>query len=69
MKPLRLALSIFLVIFGASAASAAQPQRDEIVIGLIPEMNVFQQMERFRPLSKHLSEQTGRTVRFTVLTQ
>ena len=69
MKPLRLALSIFLVIVAACAASASQPQRDEIVIGLIPEMNVFQQMERFRPLSTYLSEQTGRTVRFTVLTR
>ena len=68
MKPLRLALGIVFVIVAACAASASPPQRDEVVIGLIPEMNVFEQMERFRPLSQHLSEQTGRTVRFVVLT-
>lgn len=71
MKLLCRALSIFLVLVlvAARAASASHAQRDEIVIGLIPEINIFQQMERFRPLSKYLSEQVGRTVRFTVLTR
>ncbi len=62
-------LSLFLFLVAACAASASPPQRDDIVIGLIPEMNIFQQVERFRPLSKYLSEQLGRTVRFTVLTR
>lgn len=71
MKPLCRALSIFLVLVlvAARAASASHAQRDEIVIGLIPEMNIFQQVERFRPLSKYLSEQLGRTVRFRILTR
>ena len=71
MKQLCRALSIFLVLVlvAARAASASPPQRGEIVIGLIPEINIFQQMERFKPLSKYLSEQTGKTVRITVLTR
>ena len=32
-------------------------------------MNIFRQMERFKPLSSYLSEHTGRTVRFTILTR
>ncbi len=69
MKLLCRSLSLFVLFFAACAASASPPQPGEIVIGLIPEINIFQQMERFRPLSKHLSEQLGRTVRFTVLTR
>jgi len=71
LKQLCRALSIFLVLVlvAARAASASPPQRGEIVIGLIPEINIFQQMERFKPLSKYLSEQTGKTVRITVLTR
>ena len=71
MKFLCRTLSIFLVLvlITARAASASHAQRNEIVIGLIPEINIFQQMERYKPLSRYLSEQTGRTVRFTVLTR
>lgn len=64
---LKWTLGVFLVLVAAGVASALPPQRNEIVIGLIPETNVFRQAERFAPLSAYLSEQTGRTVRFTVL--
>ena len=69
MKPFCLALSFFLALVAAGAASATHGQRAEMVIGLIPEINIFQQMERFAPLSRYLSDQVGRTVRFTVLTR
>ncbi|MBI5910807.1 MAG: phosphate/phosphite/phosphonate ABC transporter substrate-binding protein [Betaproteobacteria bacterium] len=69
MKLLCRALSIFLVLVAARAASASHAQRDEIVIGLTPEINIFQQMERFKPLSRYLSDQVGRTVRFRSLTR
>lgn len=62
-------LGLFLVLAAAGAASAAPPKGDEIVIGLIPEINIFQQMERFKPLSAYLSEQVGRPVKLTVLTR
>lgn len=64
---LKWTLGILLVLVAAGVASASPPQRNEIVIGLIPEINIFRQDERFRPLSAYLSERTGRTVRFTML--
>lgn len=59
-------LLVALLLFGAANAAAADK---ELVIGLIPETNIFQQMERFRPLGKYLSEQTGTNIRFSVLTR
>jgi phosphonate transport system substrate-binding protein len=47
----------------------AQAPQEKIVIGLIPEMNVFKQMGRFKPLSKYLSERTGLEVKFTILSR
>lgn len=52
----------------AHAAAAAAPKR-EVVIGLIPEMNVFRQKARFRSLGEHLGRQVGVPVRFTILSR
>ena len=41
----------------------------EFTIGLIPEMNVFEQMDRFRPLAEYLSERIGRPVKLTMLSR
>ena len=38
-------------------------------IGLIPEMNVFEQMERFRPLAEYLSQRLGMPVELTMLSR
>jgi len=43
-------------------------QRD-IVIGLIPEQNVFRQRERYLLIQKYLSDDIGITVNFTSLTR
>ena len=59
-------LLIALLLVGAASVAAADKK---LVIGLIPETNIFQQMERFRPLEKYLSEQTGTTIKFSVLTR
>lgn len=59
-------LLITLLLVGEADAAAADKK---LVIGLIPETNIFQQMERFRPLEKYLSEQTGANIRFSVLTR
>jgi phosphonate transport system substrate-binding protein len=60
-------LALALALPGAAhAASAAAPRR-EVVIGLIPEMNVFRQTARFRSLGEHLGRQVGVPVRFTIL--
>lgn len=59
-------LLIALLLVGAASVAAADKK---LVIGLIPETNIFQQMERFRPLEKYLSEQTGTTIKFSILTR
>jgi phosphonate transport system substrate-binding protein len=40
-----------------------------IVIGLIPEQNLFRQMARYEPLADYLSEKTGTQVKLTILTR
>lgn len=42
---------------------------DKILIGLIPEENVFHQMDRYRPLAAYLSEKLGITVKMTILSR
>jgi phosphonate transport system substrate-binding protein len=42
---------------------------NEILIGLIPEENIFNQMDRHRPLSAYLSKKIGTPVRFTILSR
>jgi phosphonate transport system substrate-binding protein len=39
----------------------------EIVIGLIPEQNIFAQMDRYEQLSDYLSAKTGRSIRWRVV--
>jgi len=41
----------------------------EILVGLIPEENIFNQMERHRPLAAYLSRKLGSSVRFTILSR
>ncbi len=55
---------LFLSIGGAAFGL---PPQGKIVIGLTPEQNVLKQTDRFRPLSEYLSQRTGVTVEFTVL--
>jgi phosphonate transport system substrate-binding protein len=43
--------------------------RQELRIGLVPEMNIFEQVERFEPLAEHLSGRIGVPVRLTVLSR
>lgn len=59
---------IVLVVISPFSA-LAESQQDKILIGLIPEMNVFKQMERFRPLAQFLSKETGVTVKLTILSR
>jgi len=43
--------------------------QQELLIGLIPEQNVFRQRERYLTLRKYLSERLGITVNFTSLSR
>jgi phosphonate transport system substrate-binding protein len=57
-----IALLIFLVFSGVSSAV-------ELTIGLIPEQNVFKQMQRYRPMGKYIEKKTGIKIRFTTLSR
>ena len=41
----------------------------EILIGLIPEENIFNQMDRYRPLAAYISKKIETPVRFTILSR
>ncbi|PLX42657.1 MAG: hypothetical protein C0608_02130 [Deltaproteobacteria bacterium] len=55
---------ILFSLFPLSWASSA-----ELVIGLIPEQNVFAQLERYEPLGKYISSRLGMPVRFSMLSR
>jgi phosphonate transport system substrate-binding protein len=61
-------LLIMLTVLLPFSVLAESPQ-DEILIGLIPEMNVFRQMERFKPLAEYLRSETGISVKLTILSR
>ncbi len=42
---------------------------DSLVIGLIPERNIFEQLERYEPLSDYLSKKMGMHIKLKVLTR
>jgi phosphonate transport system substrate-binding protein len=53
-----------------SAEAAFTPgKQPTLLIGLIPEMNVFMQMERFKVLAGYVSEKTGVQIRLTILSR
>jgi phosphonate transport system substrate-binding protein len=56
---------------GARALAAEPPpaHRSEVVIGLIPELNIFKQKVRFSLLGEYLTRKIGVPVRFTVLSR
>ena len=61
-----------LPLFGACSpqeptAPAKKPTAKMLLIGLIPEQNLFRQMERYEPLGEYLSRKTGTKVTFKIL--
>ena len=48
-------------------APAPEFQGQDLLIGLIPEQNLFRQFERYEPLAAYLSKKIGRNVKLTVL--
>jgi phosphonate transport system substrate-binding protein len=49
--------------------SLAQPHQQKILIGILPEMNVFKQSQRFKLLGEYISKQIGVPVEFTILSR
>ena len=56
-----------VMLFAQPALAQADPPK--LLIGLIPEMNIFKQKQRFKLLGKYLSEKTGIPVEFTILSR
>ena len=46
---------------------AKKPSAEKLLIGLIPEQNIFKQMERYEPLAEYLSRKTGAKVSLKIL--
>jgi len=66
----RRAIWILGLLLAALPATAADPEpQPRLVIGLIPELNIFRQKARFRLLGEYLSRRVGAQVRFTVLSR
>jgi phosphonate transport system substrate-binding protein len=63
------ALTTLLVCAASLPAVAAEDEPQGLTIGLIPEMNVFEQMGRFRPLAEHLSQQLGIEIELSMLSR
>lgn len=76
MTVLLLSLSAAPVVPAAGCKPAQQPQQEkrifgqqELLIGLIPEQNIFRQRERYLLLRQYLSERLGVNVTFTSLSR
>lgn len=61
-------LILFLFVLSHSPLHAEDSKRTAL-IGLMPERNIFRQMERYRPLAEYLSRKTGINVRLTILSR
>lgn len=60
-----------LLVWAAVVVSPLRAFADDdlFLIGLIPEENIFRQVQRHRPLAAYLSEKLGTKVKFTILSR
>ena len=58
---------MFSLIF--SFPPPAQSSQNKILIGILPEFNVFKQKQRFKLLGEYLTKKTGVKVEFTILSR
>lgn len=73
-KRLLAVIMVLAIVFACGPAWGAEESRKgtdnpELLIGLIPEENIFRMMERHIPLAEYLSGQIGMKVRFTILSR
>lgn len=61
--------TILIVLLSLTASGQARGVNDEILLGLIPEDNIFTQMKKHRPLAQYLTKKLGVKVKFTVLSR
>lgn len=72
-KILLLCAVVAALAVGCSRTEAPAPSRaakqGTLLIGLIPEQNIFKQVERYEPLAAYLSDKTGMKVQLKILTR
>lgn len=69
MKRLLRILVVVCVVILTPLTAFAEAGQNQILVGLIPEMDVFKQMERFKPLAEYLSKKTGVKINITILSR
>lgn len=68
--PVRAIACLLLCLFTFTAMPLAAADRtEELLIGIEPEHNIFDQMERYRSLAGYLSEQLGVKVKLTIMSR
>ena len=67
MKKTVSGIIIFLLIVSFFPYKAFSQK--ELLIGLIPEENIFNQMDKYRPLAAYISSRLGMNVRLTILSR
>jgi phosphonate transport system substrate-binding protein len=63
------AFGLLLLALPISSAAQVRQPRPRILIGLIPELNIFKQKARFRLLGEYLTRKVGVPVEFTILSR
>jgi len=65
-----LCLAISAGTHNTEATSPRERRQEEpLLIGLIPEQNIFKQVERYEPLADYLSKKCGRRIKLKILTR
>lgn len=64
-----LLILFFTIVTSFSYSSQAAAETDSITIGLLPEMNVFKQRQRFKPLAAYLSDNLGIQVKLIIISR
>ncbi len=72
MPTLFFILSVLLsILTGCTKTETTPPkkvsQAKVLVIGLVPEQNIFRQMERYQPLADYLSKKVGTSIKIKIL--
>ena len=63
------AVGLLLAALLLASPSTVAESHEELVIGLIPEINVFEQVRRYQMLADHLGAELGMPVRLTMLSR
>ena len=64
-----LCLAIVMVGSQTEAKTEVMGRQTVLTIGLIPERNIFQQLERYEPLADYISKKIGINIKLKVLTR